>query len=156
MTRLRKVKGFDWKTQGAGSRVSLLSKVRDFLDILRESTDKDEISWQGVGPSDRNYRRGDEGTTFYGTQCRGRNVGIFEYRIGETSGEVAPLSWESRTALGFFDDEWRLEWECPAVPGIYELMDVVRFKAARVERFLEEVLDSTTSESPAPADQPHA
>jgi hypothetical protein len=105
---------------------------------LNRMTQDGRLNWSRMEPP-TNLKSGAEVSDFfYFTKYQGKKIGIYRETYKDYSGEHDEWYMANRIAIGFFDNQNRLEYLLPYdIQGAYDLLDAVMFQTARIDSFLE-------------------
>ena len=116
-------------------------KYLQFVTKLNRLTQEDKLTWdKGMIPADMLNGTDSIIVSFYRTVCEGRNIGIYEEKFQGYNPMDDIHFWDNRIVLALYDDNWQLDWAFPLIPGLWELMETVRFKSSGVDDFLDSAL----------------
>jgi hypothetical protein len=120
-------------------------KLSAFVSKLNRLTKEGQIKWKRQRPPHSLVEsRDSEGriTYFFGAECMGKNIGVYEDKFRAYHEDTDSYSWEGRPVLGFFNEKWELEYEKFQIIGMWDLIDTIQYQLAEVEEFLDKILSN--------------
>jgi hypothetical protein len=118
-------------------------KLSAFVSQLNRLTKEGQIKWKSQRPPHSLVEsRDSEGriTYFWGAKYMGKNIGVYEEKYRAYNEDTDSSYWESRPVLGFFGENWELEYEKLHIMGMWDLIDTIKYQLAEVEEFLDKIL----------------
>ena len=111
------------------------------ISKLNRLTQEEKIEWDRMDPPDSlTAGTNDIIFKFYGSEYKGRNIGLYEERCRAFDESFDSSYWAQRLVLAFFSDDWVKEWEFPEKPGIGELLKSVEYQVVGVDTVIDEIL----------------
>lgn len=118
------------------------NEIIQVITKLNRLTQEGKIHWERMEPPAYLTTGTDvKILDFYGTEYKGRNIGIYEERYQDYDDVFGHgIYWTDRLVLAFFSEKWGQEWEFPKSTGIYELLTSIKYEVADVDTFMDEIL----------------
>ena len=117
-------------------------KIISVISKLNRLTQEGKIEWKRIHPPENLTLGTDEKIVdFFATSYKDRKIGLYEERYQAYDGDYDQSYWTSRWILAFFSGSWDLDWVFPHKPGIFELLESVRYKITGVDEIIDEFLD---------------
>jgi hypothetical protein len=123
-----------------------MPSISDVIKRLRQLTEDEVLHWTSQTPPASIATATDSTIVgFFGVTYKHHNLGIYEDRFRGYDPDHDSSYWASRIALVFFDDSWNIAWEAPRVPGLDQLYDAIKYRAANVDAILKDIVDDSPS-----------
>ena len=75
----------------------------------------------------------------YETSAKDKSIAVYEYRYKHFINEEE-WEWANEVSIEFVDGAGMMEWKFPQTGKEWDLIDAIRYQAARADQFLEEFL----------------
>lgn len=115
-------------------------KLIKLIAYLIELTQKGKLNWKRYDPPEPIVTSYDNKVDFvYIANFEDKILRIYEERYKYWYDEDK-WSWDNRVIIDFADDEGRSIWKFPALPGIWDLLEAVKYREADVDDFISEII----------------
>lgn len=107
---------------------------------LVQLTEFGEITWKAV--DDVPCWHGNDARLrgrAYLTTVQNRRIAVYEYEFRYYT-DADEWHWETEVAIAFVDASYQPEWIWPSPRARWKLLDVIRYRMAKADRFFEEFL----------------
>ncbi|HEY9160954.1 MAG TPA: hypothetical protein VIS94_07710 [Desulfomonilia bacterium] len=116
-------------------------KLIKLIAYLIELTQKGKLNWERHDPPDSIVTSHDNIVDFvYQTTFENKELRIYEERYKYWYDEDK-WNWDSRVILDFADDYGRSVWKFPSLPGLWDLLESVKYREVDVDGFVSDIIN---------------
>lgn len=122
-------------------------QIISVISKLNRLTQEGKIEWERMHPPESlTIGTDDKIIDFFTSHYKDKNIGLYEERYQDYDPDYDRTYWTSVWELAFFSNEWEIDWVFPRKPGIFELLESVRYQVAGVDTIIDEFLDKDENE----------